>query len=89
MGKMTNPMSPQQLAAIGGRLRELIDESGLRQQDVAIRAGIGVRTLGWYLSGRDIPSGTLIRIADAMEMEPSALMREIAAASRTAVGPPT
>lgn len=82
MGKMTHPMSAAKLAAIGARLREIIDESGKRQQDVALEAGIGIRTLGWYLSGRDIPTGALMRISAAVGMEPFELLRELTEAAR-------
>jgi transcriptional regulator with XRE-family HTH domain len=62
---------------IGERLRRLREERALRQEDLAMLAGIGKNTVNRIEMNRTEPHMTTIRkLADALEVDPAELVRE-------------
>lgn len=45
-------------AEVGGRIRQAIKATGLRQGDVAAQIGVSERTVGAWVAGDTIPEGT-------------------------------
>src|SRR5215217_3377716 len=61
---------------IGERLRRLREERALRQEDLALLAGIGKNTVKRIEKNRTEPHMTTIRkLADALEVDPAELVR--------------
>src|SRR5215203_2736191 len=61
---------------IGERLRRLREERALRQEDLALLAGIGKNTVNRIEKNRTEPHMTTIRkLADALEVDPAELVR--------------
>lgn len=84
MGKDKRPMDDAVLRAIGAELKAAIAEAGWEHVPLSVAAGLGLRTIGWYVAGRDIPLSKLLRIADAMNVDPGVLLTRLAAAARAA-----
>ncbi|HTK34708.1 MAG TPA: helix-turn-helix transcriptional regulator [Caulobacteraceae bacterium] len=63
-------------AVIGGNLRRLRKAQGLSQEKLAAEVELDMRQLGRIERGESFPSlGTLIRLAEILDVEPAVLLR--------------
>lgn len=67
-----------ELAILGALLAELRERSSLQQQEVAIRLGMPASYLSKIESGtRRLDVIELIRLAEAMDIDPAAVVKEL------------
>ena len=72
-----NPI-PEDIIKLGERIQTLMKKSGMKPVDLAAAAGIETQNLRKYLHGKqEMKVTTLIKVAIALEVQPSALLPKI------------
>ncbi|OYQ46079.1 hypothetical protein CHU92_01675 [Flavobacterium cyanobacteriorum] len=67
---------PKVVIILGERIKDVIDEKGLRQREVAYDAGMDVENLRKYMKGQqEMKISTIFRLAEALETTPSELLK--------------
>lgn len=67
-----------QLESVGIIIRRFRNETGMTLDDVAVNMGVSTQYVGRLETGKNYPSiGTLIRVAEAMNVRPGALLDAI------------
>ena len=69
------PKNAKELARLGAAVRQLREERGLSQHELAVAARVGERRIGALEAGRLDPDYVLlVRLAKALGVRPSALV---------------
>lgn len=80
MKRVRKNEAPEVVIQLGVKIKTLIEEKGLKQREVAHDAGMDVENLRKYIKGgQEMKVSTVFRIAEALGIEASELLKGLEA----------